>query len=85
MEACNSVFGGNIPDRIHQTQKPLELMRNLLQICIPGGRILDPFAGSGTTLMAAREGGYSAVGIESNPIIAAAAAHRMGIELASSD
>lgn len=78
-----SVFGGNIPDRIHQTQKPLELMRNLLQICIPGGRILDPFAGSGTTLMAAREGGYSAVGIESNPIIAAAAAHRMGIELAS--
>lgn len=80
-----SVFGGNIPDRIHQTQKPLELMRNLLQICIPGGRILDPFAGSGTTLMAAREGGYSAVGIESNPIIAAAAAHRMGIELASSD
>ena len=78
-----SVFGGNIPDRIHQTQKPLELMNSLIRICPPGGTILDPFAGSGTTLMAARNDGYSAVGIESNAAIAAAAARRIGIELSS--
>lgn len=50
--------------RIHQTQKPLQLMRTLTRICIPGGRILDPFAGSGSTLIAAREEGCDAVGIE---------------------
>lgn len=76
-----SVFGGNIPDRIHQTQKPLELMDSLIRICPPGGTILDPFAGSGTTLMAARNEGYSALGIESNATIAAAAARRIGVEL----
>lgn len=77
-----SVFGGNMPDRIHQTQKPLELMRSLVQICLPGGRILDPFAGSGSTLLAAKEEGFSAVGIESNRVIARAAAERIGVKLA---
>lgn len=76
-----SVFGGSIPDRIHQTQKPLALMREIIKICVPGGRILDPFAGSGTTLIAAREEGFSAIGIESNALIARAAADRIGIEL----
>lgn len=75
------VFGGNIPDRIHQTQKPLELMRSLVKICLPGGCILDPFAGSGTTLLAAREEGYSAIGIESNAAIAAAAAKRLDVKI----
>ena len=32
--------------------------------CLPGGRILDPFAGSGTTILAAVQEGYEAVGIE---------------------
>ena len=76
-----SVFGGNIPERIHQTQKPLELMRAIVKLCIPSGKILDPFAGSGTTLLAAREEGYSATGIESNHQIAEAAAHRLNISL----
>ena len=76
-----SVFGGNIPDRIHQTQKPLELMCKLIRICVAGGTILDPFAGSGTTLIAVHNEGYSAVGIESNAAIAAAAARRIDIEL----
>ena len=35
-----------------------------LQICEPGGRILDPFAGAGTTVLAAVQEGYEAVGIE---------------------
>lgn len=61
------VFGVAMPspgERLHQTQKPLDLMRKLVHICEPGSHILDPFAGSGTTLEAARMEGYDATGIE---------------------
>lgn len=51
-------------ERIHVTEKPLQLMKDVIQICEPGGRILDPFAGAGTTILAAVEEGYEAVGIE---------------------
>jgi DNA modification methylase len=46
----------------HPTQKPLQLIRAL----IPRGAstILDPFMGSGTTLLAAQERGISAIGID---------------------
>lgn len=54
----------NPQHRTHITEKPLQLMRDLSQICEPGGRILDPFAGSGTTVLAAVLEGYQAVGIE---------------------
>lgn len=53
--------------RFHQTQKPLELMRQVVRICSPGGTILDPFAGSGTTLEAAVLEGYRAIGVEMVP------------------
>lgn len=39
-------------------------MKDVIQICEPGGRILDPFAGAGTTILAAVEEGYETVGIE---------------------
>ena len=39
-------------------------MKDVVQICEPGGRILDPFAGAGTTVLAAAQQGYQAVGIE---------------------
>ena len=39
-------------------------MKDVVQICEPGGRILDPFAGAGTTILAATQQGYQAVGIE---------------------
>ena len=51
-------------NRIHVTEKPLQLMKDVIQICEPGGRILDPFAGAGTTILAAVEEGYETVGIE---------------------
>lgn len=54
----------NPANRIHVTEKPLQLMRNLVQITLPGGRILDPFAGAGTTVLASVLEGYEAVGIE---------------------
>lgn len=66
--------------RIHQTQKPLELMREIVRITKPGGRILDPFAGSGSTLAAAELEGYDAVGIEMHAEICNAAATRLSIK-----
>ena len=55
---------GNPQNRIHLTEKPLQLMRDVVKITEPGGHILDPFAGSGTTVLAAVLEGYTATGIE---------------------
>lgn len=51
-------------DKHHMTGKPTDLMRQLVRICEKGGHILDPFAGSGTTLVAADAEGYRWTGIE---------------------
>lgn len=67
--------------RIHQTQKPEEIMRQICKICLPGGRILDPFAGSGSTLAAAELEGYDSVGVELSEEIAKRAAERLGVEV----
>lgn len=61
---------GNTPNRLrkghgHPTQKPLEPMQELVRaLSAPGGLVLDPFAGSGTSLVAAVTEGRRAVGIE---------------------
>jgi site-specific DNA-methyltransferase (adenine-specific) len=48
--------------------KPLALVRYLVKLVTPpGGMVLDPFAGSGTTLLAAKKEGFSAIGIEIEP------------------
>lgn len=51
----------NRPD--HPTPKPVRLMAELIE-CAPAGVVADPFAGSGPTLVAAREVGRRAVGVE---------------------
>jgi DNA methylase len=49
----------------HPTVKPLDLMAYLCRLVTPpGGIVLDPFAGSGTTLKAAISEGFQAIGIE---------------------
>lgn len=47
----------------HPTPKPIPLMVELVQRC-PEGTILDPFMGSGATLLAAKESGRKSIGIE---------------------
>jgi site-specific DNA-methyltransferase (adenine-specific) len=55
-------------DREHQTQKPLELLERILQVIMPpGGCILDPFMGSGSTGVAVVKGGGRFIGIERDP------------------
>jgi site-specific DNA-methyltransferase (adenine-specific) len=54
----------------HCTVKPLELIKKLILTLIPKSRdnlVLDPFAGSGTTLVAAQLLGYRFTGIEIEP------------------
>lgn len=49
----------------HPTVKPLALMRWLVRLVTPpGGLVLDPFAGSGTTVEAGMLEGFRVVGIE---------------------
>lgn len=50
----------------HPTVKPISLMKYLLKLIAPPGNsiCLDPFAGSGSTLVAAKELGISCIGIE---------------------
>jgi hypothetical protein len=49
----------------HPTVKPLSLMCYLVRLVTPpGGTVLDPFAGSGTTIMAAVQEGFNGIGIE---------------------
>lgn len=59
------------PDyNIHCTVKPLELMKKLVEIFVPrskGSIVIDPFAGSGTTLVAAKQAGIDYIGIEIEP------------------
>jgi hypothetical protein len=50
----------------HACTKPLRLMEEVCGIAPPGGVVLDPFAGSGTTLLAARNRGRHFLGFESN-------------------
>jgi site-specific DNA-methyltransferase (adenine-specific) len=52
----------------HPTQKPLEIIERMLKAsCPPGGVVLDPFMGSGTTALAARRTGRKFTGFELNP------------------
>lgn len=53
-------------DNRHPTVKPLKLMEYLIKLIMPpkDGVLLDPFAGSGTTMLAALKLGYTAIGIE---------------------
>lgn len=62
----------------HPTVKPVDLMRWLCRLVTPpGGVVLDPFLGSGTTAIAALAEGFSCIGIEIDPEYAEIARRRI--------
>jgi site-specific DNA-methyltransferase (adenine-specific) len=62
----------------HPTQKPLNLVKWLVRLVTrPGGIILDPFLGTGTTALAAKLEGFHFVGIDSDPIFCRIAERRL--------
>lgn len=66
----------------HPHEKPVELLGRLIETCTPvGGMVLDLFAGSGTTLEAAKQRGRLAIGIELDPAYCAIAARRCAQEV----
>lgn len=64
-------------DREHVTQKPLDLMADMVRICAPDGVVLDPFMGSGTTGIAAIQSGRSFIGCEQSAEYFEVACRRM--------
>jgi DNA modification methylase len=74
----NVIKAARAEDREHQTQKPEDLMRRLIKVVTPpGGTLLDAFAGSGSTLRAAKDLGRHSVGIEVDEQNAEIAARRL--------
>jgi site-specific DNA-methyltransferase (adenine-specific) len=62
----------------HPTQKPEDIVMPLLEYsCPPGGRVIDPFMGSGTTLVCAKRTGRFAVGIDAREEYCERAANRL--------
>lgn len=53
---------------VHPTMKPVELVEAMLKnSCPPGGKVLDLFAGSGSTMIAAHRLGLESVLVELDP------------------
>jgi hypothetical protein len=74
----------------HPTVKPLGLMQWLVRLLVPAhdghaGMVVDPFAGSGATLEAARLEGVRAVGIERDEHSARLIAKRLGVPFVGPD
>lgn len=63
------VFSERMPSnkKVHMMQKPPGLAKEVMRLVAPGSVVLDPFAGSGTFLVAAQEAGHSWIGCEIEP------------------
>jgi DNA modification methylase len=64
---------------VHPTQKPLQLIKELLSV--GGTTVLDPFLGSGTTLVACKQLGRKGIGVEISEAYCEIAAKRLGQEV----
>lgn len=69
---------------LHPTQKPVRLMQALIELTThPGQLVLDPFCGSGSTLLAAQMSGRHYVGMEADAGYCEIARNRLGGDLFS--
>lgn len=62
---------------LHQTPKPVDMLAKLCELAPPGGVVVDPFTGSGSTLVAARRTGRRAIGVELSDVHAETAVARV--------
>lgn len=69
----------------HPAEKPLDLIKWLISISGDSDYILDPFAGSGTTLKAAKELGKIGLGFEINPAYESTIRKRLAIDIQKLD
>lgn len=67
----------NTAAKVHITGKPLPLLQELMEIVKPGGTVLDPFLGGGTTAHAAMLTGRKCIGVELSPDYAKLSAERL--------
>lgn len=67
--------------RVHPTQKPVALMKWCLSLFPDARTVLDPFMGSGTTLVAAKAMGLTATGIDMHEPYCEIAANRLSQEV----
>ena len=84
VDACARLFespSGGAYFRHHPTQKPLALMKWCLSLFPDAKTVLDPYCGSGTTLVAAKSMGLTAIGIELHEPYAEIAAKRLSQEV----
>ena len=72
-------------DKHHVTGKPTAVMQRLVRICPRGGVVLDPFAGSATTGVAALPEGRCFAGVEIAGEYVAIGRDRLGATLADVD
>jgi site-specific DNA-methyltransferase (adenine-specific) len=63
--------------RRHMTEKPVGLLRDLLEITPEGGTVLDPFAGSASTAQACLETGRKFIGVEMSDVYFETACERL--------
>lgn len=72
-------------DRAHMTEKPVEMLRQVVRVIEPGGVVLDPFAGSGSTGVAALREGRRFLGAEVVEHYADVARRRLAAESDGTD
>ncbi len=78
MGACR---GAELDAKYHPTQKPVALMAWCLSLCPTANTVIDPFMGSGTTLVASKDSGRLAIGIEREEKYCEIAAKRLSQEV----
>lgn len=63
-KAMPGIYHINTKQKHHQTEKPVELLKALIQICPRGGTVVDCFMGSGSTGVACVQEGRNFIGVE---------------------